>query len=85
MRDLTRPAERLPAIRLLHHQHPPGEQGLTTPAATGAAASLSAAEALSLLTRRQWRAGDVAALQAVAGHLGLKVVPPDTNLLPGKA
>jgi hypothetical protein len=62
MRDLTRPAERLPAIRLLHHQHPPGEPGLTTPAAIGAAAGLLTAEAVGLLTRRQWRVGDVAAL-----------------------
>ena len=86
MRDPTRQAERLMATRLRYTINTHLEdQGLTTPAAIGAAASLPAAEALSLLTRRQWRAGDVAALQAVAGHLGLKVVPPDTNLLPGKA
>jgi hypothetical protein len=42
---------------------------------------LSAAEAVGLLRRRQWRVGDVAALQAVAGRLGLKVVPPDTDRL----
>jgi hypothetical protein len=37
--------------------------------------------AVGLLTRRHWRSGDVAALQAVALRLGLEVVPPDTNLL----
>jgi len=41
------------------------------------------AEAVSLLTRRQWRAGDVAALQALADRLGLQVVPPDAALLWG--
>ena len=53
------------------------DRGITTPAAVG----LSAAEAAGLLRRRQWRAGDVAALQAVAGRLGLQVVPPDTDHL----
>jgi hypothetical protein len=53
-------------------------------AAIGLAVDLAPAEAVGLLTHRQWRAGDVAALQAVAGRLGLKVVPPDTGLLPGK-
>jgi hypothetical protein len=50
----------------------------------GAAVGLPAAEAVSLLTRRQWRAGDVAVLLAVAGRLELDVVPPDTALLRGK-
>ncbi|MDO9714322.1 hypothetical protein [Paracraurococcus lichenis] len=31
------------------------------------------AEAVRLLTRRQWREGDVAALRAVADRLGLDV------------
>jgi hypothetical protein len=44
-------------------------------------AGLPAAEAVGLLIRRQWRAGDVAALQALANRLGLQVVPPDTSLL----
>ncbi len=86
MRDPIRQAERLMAIRLRYTINTHLEdQGLTTPAAIGAAAGLPAAEAVSLLTRRQWPAGDIAALQAVAGRLGLEVVPPDANLWPGKA
>ena len=71
MRDPTRQAERLMAIRLRYtiNIHL-GDQGITAPAAIGAAAGLPAAEAAGLLTRRQWRAGDVAALQAVATRLG---------------
>ena len=84
MRDPTRQAERLLAIRLRYTINTHREdQGITAPAAIGAAAGLPAAEALGLLTRRQWRAGDIAALQAVADRLGLEVVPPDTNLLRG--
>jgi len=37
------------------------------------AIGLPPAEAVRLLTRRQWREGDVAALQAVAERLGLDV------------
>ena len=59
------------------------DQGLTTSAAIGAATALPAAESVRLLTHRQWRAGDVAALQAVADRLELQVVPPDTSLLTG--
>ena len=85
MRDPTRQAERLMAIRLRYTINTHLEdQGITAPAAIGAAVGLPAAEAVSLLTRRQWRAGDVAALQAVAGRLELEVVPPDTDLLRGK-
>ena len=82
MRDPTQQAERLMAIRLRYTINTHLEDhGITTPAAVGAAAGLPAAEAMGLLTRRQWRAGDVAALQAVAGRLGLEVLPPDTSLL----
>jgi hypothetical protein len=84
MGDPTRQAERLMAFRLRYtistHLE---DQGLTTSAAIGAATALPAAEAVGLLTRRQWRAGDVTALQAVADRLGLQVVPPDTSLLRG--
>lgn len=85
MRDPTRQAERLMAIRLRYtiNTHLE-EQGVTAPAAIGAAAGLPAAEAVGLLSRRQWRAGDLAALRAVAARLGLKVVPPDVDLLRGK-
>ena len=82
MCNSTRQAERLMAIRLRYTINTHLEDhGITAPAAIGAAAGLPAAEAVGLLTRRQWRAGDVAALQAVADRLGLQVVPPDTSLL----
>ena len=82
MRDPIRQAERLMAIRLRYTINSRLEdRGITTPAAVGAATGLSAAEAAGLLRRRQWRAGGVAALQAVAGRLGLQVVPPDTDHL----
>ncbi len=66
--------EQLQAIRLRYCINTHLEdQGITTPAAIGAATGLPAAEAVRLLTRRQWREGDVAALQAVASRLGLEV------------
>jgi len=72
MRDPIRQAERLMGIRLHYTINSHLEDcGITTPAA----------EAAGLLRRRQWRAGDVAALQAVAGRLGLQVVPTDTDHL----
>ena len=49
------------------------DQGLTTPAAIGEALGMPAAEANKLLTRHQWREGDVALLQAAAARLGLSV------------
>jgi hypothetical protein len=67
-------ADRLRAIRLRYCINTHLEdQGIRTPAAIGAATGLPAAEAVRLLTRRQWRKGDVAALQAVADRLGLEV------------
>ena len=82
MRNPIQQAERLMTIRLRYTINTYLEdQGVTTPAAIGAATGLPAAEAVSLLTRRQWRAGDMAVLQAVAARLGLEVVPPNTDLL----
>jgi hypothetical protein len=79
MRDLTQQAERLMTIRLRYTINTHLEdQGIRTPAAIGAAVGLPAAEAAGLLTRRQWRAGDVAAPQALAER---EVVPPNTDLL----
>ena len=77
-----RQAERLTAISLrctvnIHLEN----LGVTTAAAVGAAAGLPAAEAVGLLARRQWRAGNVDALQTMAERLKLDVMPPDTNLL----
>ena len=49
------------------------DRGITTAAGIGEALGMPAAEATSLMTRRQWREGDVALLQAAAARLGLKV------------
>ncbi|MFC7477492.1 hypothetical protein ACFQS7_24235 [Dankookia sp. GCM10030260] len=71
MRDPTRQTDRLMAIRLHYSINTHLEdQGITAPTAIGAATGLPAAEAVSLLTRRQWRAGDVTALQTMAGGGG---------------
>jgi hypothetical protein len=48
-------------------------RGITTPAAIGEALGMPAAEATSLLTRHQWREGDVARLEAAAARLGVQV------------
>ena len=80
MRDATKQAERLTAIRLRYAINTHLEdQGVAKPTAVGAAVGLPAAEAVSLLARRQWRAGDVAALQAVAVRLGLDVALPEID------
>jgi hypothetical protein len=47
------------------------ERGATTPAAIGEALGMPAAEATKLLTRHQWREGDVALLEAAAARLGV--------------
>ena len=49
------------------------DRNITTPAAIGEALGMSAAEAASLLTRHQWREGDVARLEAAAAQLGVRV------------
>ena len=85
MRDPIRQAERLLAIRLRYTINTTlDDRGITTSAAVGAAVGLPAGEAVNLLNRRQWRAGDVIALQAVARRLELDVAPLDTDLLRGK-
>ena len=71
----ARQVDRLASIRLrmaIHH-HELDERGITTPAAIGEALGMPAAGATSLLTRRQWREGDVARLQAAADRLGVQV------------
>jgi saccharopine dehydrogenase-like NADP-dependent oxidoreductase len=50
------------------------ERGITTPAAIGAALGMPAAEAAKLLSRHQWRQGDVALLEAAAARLGVQVL-----------
>lgn len=83
MRETARQVDRLAAIRLRYmistHLE---DQGLTTPAAIGAAVGLPAAEAVRLLTRRQWYEGDLEALQAVANRLGLVVRLESLGLTP---
>jgi hypothetical protein len=49
------------------------DHDITTPADIGEALGMPAAEATNLLTRRQWREGDVALLEAAAARLGLQV------------
>jgi hypothetical protein len=52
---------------------------ITTPAAIGEALGMPAIEATKLLTRRQWREGDVALLEAVAARLGVQVPQPASS------
>jgi hypothetical protein len=65
----ARHADRLITIRLrmLIGQYL-DDHDITTPAAT---LGMPAAEATSLLTRHQWREGDVALLQGAAARLGI--------------
>ena len=52
------------------------ERGITAPAAIGEVLGMPAAEAVKLLTRHQWREGDVALLQAAAARLGVRAPEP---------
>jgi hypothetical protein len=52
------------------------ERGIITPAEIGVALGMPATEAAGLLTRRQWREGDVAQLEAAAARLGVQVPEP---------
>jgi hypothetical protein len=58
---------RLPMAIYLHLE----SRNITTPTAIGEALGMPVAEATSLLTRHQWREGDVALLQAAAKRLGV--------------
>jgi hypothetical protein len=70
----ARHTDRLATIRLrMAIGHELDARDITTPAAIGEALGMPAAEATSLLTRRQWREGDVALLQAAAARLGVQV------------
>jgi hypothetical protein len=46
-------------------------RGIAAPAAVGEALGMPAAEAQGLLSRKQWREGDVDRLRAAAARLGL--------------
>ena len=70
----ARREDRLAAIRLrMAIGRELDERDITTPAAIGEALGMPAAEATKLLTRHQWREGDVALLQAAAARLGVQV------------
>jgi hypothetical protein len=70
----ARHADRLTTIRLrILIGRELEERGITTPAAIGDALGMPAADATKLLTRHQWREGDVAQLQAAAARLGVQV------------
>ena len=73
----AREADRLACIRLrMAIGQELDERGISTPAAIGVALGMPAAEATKLLTRHQWREGDVALLKAAAAGLGVKVAEP---------
>jgi hypothetical protein len=66
----TRVADRLATIRLrVLIGRALDDRGVTTPGAIGAALGMSALEAAALLSRKQWREGDVALLKAAAARL----------------
>ena len=68
----ARLAERLQTIRLrVMIGRVLEDRGLTTPAAIGEALGLAPAAAQALLSRKQRRDGDVAALRAAAKRLGI--------------
>jgi hypothetical protein len=49
------------------------DQDIANPAAIGEALGMPPADATKLLSRSQWREGDVALLQAAAARLGVSV------------
>jgi hypothetical protein len=69
----AREADRLKTIRLrMMIGRELEERGITTPTAIGEALGMPALEATKLLTRHQWREGDVALLEAGAVRLGIR-------------
>ena len=72
-----RQADRLKSISLrMAIGHELDDRGITTPAEIGAALGMPAAEAVKLMSRHQWREGDVALLEAAAARLGVQVPEP---------
>src|SRR4051794_15407407 len=67
------------ALRGREDDHPLGRRRASAPAGDRRRAWPACGRVVGLLTPRQWRAGDVAALQPVAERLGLTVVPPDID------
>src|SRR3712207_1520882 len=73
----ARQEDRLAALRLrMAIGRELDERGIADPAAVGTALGLPAAEAAKLLTRHQWREGDVALLTAAAARLGVPAKGP---------
>ncbi len=78
----ARQEDRLKAIRLrMAIGRELDDQGITTPTEIGAALGMSAVDATKLLTRHQWREGDVALLEAAAARLGVQApgMPGETD------
>ena len=78
----ARQADRLKTIRLrMTIGQELEDRGLTDPRAIGEALGMPALDATKLLTRRQWREGDVALLEASAARLGVQVpgMPGETD------
>jgi hypothetical protein len=72
-----RQEDRLKTIRLrMAINRELDERGITTPAEIGEALGMPAAEAVKLMTRHQWREGDVAQLEAAAARLEVQVPEP---------
>jgi hypothetical protein len=76
----ARQADRLTTIRLrMAIGRELDDRDITTPTAIGAALGMPTADATKLLSRHQWREGDVAPLKAAAARLGVRV-PDQRNL-----
>jgi hypothetical protein len=70
----AREADRLTTIRLrVMIGRELENRGIEGPAEIGAALGMPTLEATKLLTRQQWREGDVARLKAAAARLGVDV------------
>jgi hypothetical protein len=70
----AREADRLKTIRLrVMIGRELDDRGVMDPAAIGTALGMPVVEAVKLLTRHQWREGDVALLEAAAARLGVQV------------
>jgi hypothetical protein len=75
-----RTADRLKTIRLqMAIGHELDDRGITTPAAIGAALGMPPGEATKLLTRHQWREGDVSLLEAAVARLEVELPEPASN------
>ena len=78
----TRQADRLKTIRLrMAIGRELDDRDITDPRAIGEALGMPALDATKLLTRHQWREGDVALLKAAAARLGGQVpgMPGETD------